>query len=68
MPNEVVFLGRRVAAVLACAGVCRRVRKLSGFPRARNCQIVSARGPPSGWGHDVSVAQADEPADKAVRP
>jgi len=42
MLDKVVFLGRGVAAVLASVVVCRRVRALSGSPRARECQPVSS--------------------------
>jgi hypothetical protein len=40
MLDKVVFLGCRVVAMSACAAVCRRVRALSGSPRARNCRPV----------------------------
>lgn len=41
MPGKAVFLGRQVVEESACVAACRRIRALSGSPRARICRTVS---------------------------
>lgn len=70
MSGKVVFLGRGMAAVLACVAVCHRVRALSGSPRARNYRAVSPDSGSSSMLPDWSrgrVGKASEPASKAIR-